>query len=121
MKLNPEIIRDIMLSIEENLTIDEDGKVIPLSPNEIVEYPELSNYPKNEILFNFKELIDFNLLKKGKRYVGETYPNIIGFTEQGYKFIAAINSDTKWNKLKSLLKPLGIYTLKTLFEATINN
>ncbi|MDK0651584.1 hypothetical protein P5E68_14715 [Clostridium perfringens] len=40
MRLNPEIIRSIMLSVEENLSINELGNVDPLLPDDIVEYPE---------------------------------------------------------------------------------
>lgn len=121
MQLNPELIRAIMLYIWKNLSMDDYGQAIPLSSDEIVSFSELSNYSKKEILFHLRILIDFNLLKTGKRYVGETYPCILGFTEKGYTFINSIISDTKWNKLKSFLKTAGTYTIKTLFEAAVNN
>ncbi|WP_338631503.1 DUF2513 domain-containing protein [Clostridium baratii] len=121
MQLNPELIRAIILSIEKNLAIDDYGQAIPLFSDEIVSFSELSNYSKKDILFHLRILINFNLLKTGKRYVSETYPCILGFTEKGYTFINSIISDTKWNKLKSLLKTTGAYTIKTLFEASVNN
>lgn len=121
MRLNPDMIRTIMLSIEENLTIGDYGDIIPLFADEIVEYPELKDYPKSEIIFYLKKLIEFNLLEKGKRYIGSDCPTIIGITEKGYIFIDEINSNDKWSKFKSYMKKTGTFTIETFIQLVLSS
>ncbi|EJT6169374.1 DUF2513 domain-containing protein [Clostridium perfringens] len=121
MRLNLEIIRSIMLSVEENLSINELGNIDPLFPDDIVEYPELKTYPKNEVIFYIKKLIEFNLLVKGKKYINSDCPTVIGITEKGYIFIDKINSNDKWSKFKSYLKKAGTFTFETFIQVAISS
>lgn len=121
MRLNPDCIRDIMLTLEEKLIIDEDGKTISLSFEEVSQMSSLKHYEKPILFFHLNELFECNMLKSGKRYINESHPQIANITNNGYMFIDSIKSDTKWTKFKTSLKSIGTLTLPTLLEIFLNN
>lgn len=121
MRLNPDCIRDIMLTLEKKLVINEYGKTIPLSFEEVSQIPSLKHYEKPILFFHLNELFECNMLKKGKRYIHESNHQIASITNTGYIFIDSIKSDTKWNKFKNSLKSMGTITLPILLEIFLNN
>lgn len=121
MKLNPDCVRDIILTLEENLIIDEDGDIEQLTVEEICSFKQLSSYQSNEIIHIIKILYDSSMLKPGKKYISDTCNRVADITPQGYEFIDSIKSKNKWNKLKSYTKPLGELTIKALFDLAVSN
>lgn len=121
MRLNPDCVRDTLLSLEKHLLIDEYGDTIQLSFEDIASLPELSEYDSKEIFFVLHQLFGCSILKAGKRYVNDSAPRIGGITEKGYKFIDSVKSQTNWKKIKDTSKTLGIFTLKTLIELAIKS
>lgn len=121
MRLNPDCVRDILLTLEEKLTSNDDGDIEQLTVDEICSFDQLSSYQRSEVIHIVKMLYDSSILKPGKRYVSDICNRVADITPQGYKLIDSIKSQTKWNKIKSYAKPLGELTLKALFDLAISN
>ena len=69
-KLNLDLIRDILIAVSVSLSPDEDGVVTQISPYDLAK-DELSNYPKNEVLYWMRQLLDSGILVAGSRYIDE--------------------------------------------------
>lgn len=121
MRLNPDCVRDIILTLKEKLIITEDGDIEQLTIEEICSFKQLSSYQSNEVIYTIKLLYSSSMLKPGKRYISDTCNRVADITPQGHKFIDSIKSQSKWDKIKSYAKPLGELTIKTLFDLAISN
>lgn len=121
MRLNPDCVRDTLLSLEKHLLIDEYGETIQLSFEDIASLQELSQYDSKEIFFVLHQLFGCDILKAGKRYINDSAPRICDITEKGYKFIDSVKSQTNWKKIKDTSKTLGIFALKTLIELALKS
>lgn len=121
MRLNPDCVRDIMLTLEEKLIPTEDGDIEQLTVEEICSFDQLSSYQRSEVIYIVKMLYDSSILKPGKRYISDICNRVADITPQGYKFIDSIKPQNKWIKIKSYVKPLGELTVKALFDLAISN
>lgn len=111
MKLNPDCIRDILLTVED--TTDLHNWLA--YPNEADRCPLLQNYDIEDVKYHFNQCLLSSLI------IGDiadlNYDFIIkDLTPQGHAFVADIRSDTIWNKVKLAGKELGIYSLNSLVQ-----
>lgn len=110
MKLNPDCIRDILLTVEEECGYNKpwiyycDGC-----------QPELlSHYTSDEISYHIIQCAKSELIDGLKCYDSGESLFISDLTPEGHKFIANIRSDNNWNKTKSILKNVGSESLDTI-------
>lgn len=120
MRLNSDCIRDILLSIEENQSIDSRGKLIELSYDDVVSFPNLSKYQPNIIYFHINLLFEHNLLLKGKQYICDSTPRISNLSEKGYTLVDSIRSNSKWTMIKNHVAKVGIVSLPPLITFALN-
>lgn len=120
MRLNPDCIRDILLTLDKKLIPDENGTVAPLDKNDILEIDSLSKYPQHEILYTINHLFDDGMLKKGKRYIRDSFSPVADITSKGYELIDEISSNGKWNKIKSALKSVGEITASAILNVALS-
>lgn len=106
MKLNPDCIRDILLTVEENTGYETNMRY----PE---DYPLLSSYSQEEIFYHIKQCELSDLLTKVHWFIGGECM-IIDLSPQGHKFLADIRSDSTWNKTKEISKKVGSSSLDTL-------
>lgn len=107
MKLNPDCIRDILLTVEDNSTIDSG-----------IQYPDdslelLSKYEPDEVLYHIKQCELSYLVTKVERFVGGSC-YILDLSPSGHEFLANIRSDNNWNKTKSIAKTVGSQSLSAI-------
>lgn len=116
MKLNPDCIRDILISVESM----EYNSVYTLAKLQT----ELPNYPEDILNYHCLQMIDAGLLNaKAINVMGEISPQIwriFDLTYQGHQFLADIRSDTSWNKTKSIAKTVGSESLHALKEIAVS-
>lgn len=111
MKLNPDCIRDILLSVEETTTY---SKIFEFDADNI-KHQRLKNYDGEEILYHLRQCNadDFFLSCKftvdGMCIVNDLSP-------KAHKFLADIRSDSIWNKTKETAKTIGSYSLDALVK-----
>lgn len=107
MLLNPNCMRDILLTIRNNTGIDNNGEQITLNFDELCLI--LDNYSKADITFAFLRVNDESLVKalihKGDDLA--IYSAVIfELTDKGDKLLNSILDDKKW---KTVLKKLTKY------------
>ena len=110
MRLNPDCIRDILLSVEKNATYSNDV-------SEETLYKELApKYSQEEILYHVRQCEHSGLFLKVIHYFG-------GFTIEdlspyGHRFINDIRQDNNWKKTKDIAKKVGSFSLDVLKEVS---
>lgn len=108
MKLNYDCVRDVMLYLEENLNFG----------NPIRDTNINLNYDIKEIRYSLLKLHEINYLDGSvSKYMDGDYSVITtDITFYGHKFIGEIQSDTIWDKTKSVSKDLGIQTINGITQ-----
>ncbi|EJO5347306.1 DUF2513 domain-containing protein [Clostridium botulinum] len=108
MRLNPDCIRDILLTVEESTDF-----------NSTMCYPDdyelLSKYSNNEVLYHIKQCELSELVTKVSWFI-DSACNIHDLSPEGHKFLADIRSDTTWNKTKEISKKVGSSSISALKE-----
>lgn len=121
MKLNPDCVRDILLSVEELA-----------GPNSLINSTNIMNtkfiknkYSEDEVLYHIKQLDWAGYIVTPNK--NKTLDNIYfvnDLSPAGHEFIADIRNDTNWNKVKTISKNIGteaLKSLKTIAEGVISS
>lgn len=113
MKLNYDCVRDVLLALEEVLTIevDDDGdysynSLFSLDIFKLVRLPE---YSKVDITYSVLKLIETGYLDAETHNTGSDCLAfcINDITYDGHEFLQAIKSDTVWKDVKKVTKKIG--------------
>lgn len=78
MKFDPNLIRDILISVSESISPDEYGFVSQIYPVDIAQN-KLSDYSQNEVLYWIRQLMNSGILIEGSKYVDEPISHIKDF------------------------------------------
>lgn len=113
VKLNPDLIRNILLTVEDI----SDGTVNYLFDNPEC-FPLLENHSLEEVSYHIKQLNDYGLLsgvnscfsEKGVCYY------IIDLSPEGHKYLQAIKEPSIWNKTMNKIKAVGNISLPIIYE-----
>lgn len=113
MKLNPDCIRDILLTVEEFS-----------APGEPVAIPEKSQermekYPKDVVQYHVLQCEASHLICGVKPYSKGRYM-VQDLTPTGHKFIENIRQDTIWNNTKSIAAKVGSKSLDAIMQIASN-
>lgn len=117
MKLNYDCIRDVLLSLEELLTLND-----CVSENEICTCSMCHPYNEDDIIYSLVCLDRANLII-ASFLRGDGKISAIGITDitpSGYNFIENIREDKKWDGLKTLAKKAGVASLSTFAQMASN-
>lgn len=113
MKLNPDCIRDILFTVEDNTSFSS-----YMTVNSECNYEKLAAYSNEEILYHIKQCELTGFFTKVSWYLNATCM-IHDLSPAGHKFIADIRSDTNWNKTKEISKKIGASSLDSLKQISI--
>ena len=109
MKFNPDCIRDILLSIENEGT--ERGW--RLSQNQ-----ELVNvYSRDIVVYHIRQCDMNGLLDGAKPEIRSYY--VRGLTPKGYDFLNNVRDNSKWKKILDKIKSVGISAVNELIPLVI--
>jgi|LFRM01.1.fsa_nt_gb hypothetical protein len=126
MKLNYDCVRDVLLALEESLTIDveDDGDYSynSLLSNEIIQLDRLSKYSKKDIIYSVLKLIEAGYLNGDIYNEGD---GLISFCVndikyKGHEFLQAIKSDTVWEDVKKITIKIGSISLPIISSIASN-
>lgn len=111
MKLNPDCIRDCLLSVEELSTYDS-----VLTSEQISQSKYLSKYSKDEIYYHLNQLILGNYIvsSDSNKWIMSNLFIINDLSPLGHEFLSNIRKDDSWNKVKSIGKEIGTETLSSI-------
>lgn len=118
MKLNLDLIHDILIAASASLSPDEDGVVTQISPYDLAK-DELSNYPQNEVLYWMHQLLDSGILVAGSKYVDESMPHIKDLSLAGYQFIENASKSAIWKEIRPRLISTAFSCLPSFIQSAI--
>lgn len=109
MKLNNDLIRDILLTIEEYTGYEK--PITFHKPYEVEEnnQPLIKDYSKEEFFYHLKQC-EISGMIEVMLETGE-YTTVSYLTPLGHEFLENIRSNTVWSKTKTISKKLGLKSL----------
>lgn len=122
MRLIPEAIRDVLLFIEQNLQLKDNGSAgfesNIITQNELAsELAPSKYYSESDIIYTVQQLVEHKFLVakvatgKNGRWI---YCEIKDITWEGHEFLNSVRSDTVWIKTKEHAQKIGVNALKEL-------
>ena len=105
MELNKDCVRDVLLSCEELLKMDEEGYMNSLSHEELEQV--LPNYKTEDIIYTVVKLkeagfLDVKVTRASGNILVDVRINDITFT--GHEFLNDIRDNDNWKKVKDIAK-----------------
>lgn len=112
MKLDPDCVRDILLTVEETCTFNT-----KLQYNyEFCDFPRLAQYTHDVLLYHIQQADWSDLLVGVHYYDAGRCVTISDLSPEGHDFLANIRNDDNFAKIKSIGKELGVVSLKSIME-----
>lgn len=112
MKLNPDCIRNVLLTLEDNT----DG-IVPFEYCEGDQrYPLLLAYEHSVILYHMKQCSMAKLIEGYQSFDMGSSVLVSDLSPKGHEFLANIQKDTTWEKVKTTAAKVGSTSLGTLMQ-----
>lgn len=116
MKLNPDCIRDILLTVEE---IVDCHTCIDFEPGNLSQYEKLNKYSEEEVFYHINQCdLSGFFADLSKTVIGEY--RIFDLSPKGHEFIANIRKDTVWNGIKTVSAKVGAASLTAITQIASN-
>lgn len=120
MELNKECVRDVLLSCEELLKMDEEGYMNSLSHEELEQV--LPNYKTEDIIYTVVKLkeagfLDVKVTRASGNILVDVRINDITFT--GHEFLNDIRDDNNWKKVKEIAKSVGAFSINMIAQIAV--
>lgn len=112
MKLNPDCIRDVLLSVEEKTDFSNPWTFSIDS----VDSKFLSVYSSEEILYHINQCSKSGLIDGCKIYDDGYSIFISDLSPSGHQFLADIRSDKIWSDVKSVCAKVGSNSLSCIMQ-----
>lgn len=97
MKRNMEIIRTILLALEQKENASSEWS-----------YKQIPDYPKEDVEYHFKLLSSAGLMEaKEYKYPRDVVWRAIALTWSGHDFLDAAKNEKIWSKAKKIVKEKG--------------
>lgn len=108
MRINYDCIRDVLLSLENLLILDENLEMNTVSPDELCS--ELPDYQKQDIVYSLLMLrdagyLDVNVIEADCGIIGMM---VYGITFEGHKYLDTVRSSPIWEETKKTFKEKAI-------------
>lgn len=129
LKINPDCVRDVMIYLEDNLSVVEEGNqywfgCVGLSQIYCAENIR-KKYNKLDVIYVVFQLIQdgYIIAKSGKSYdqlhCNVSIGSILFITPKGHAFLSGIKDKKSWMKVKPILEKVGSISLSAI-EAIAN-
>ena len=96
MKLNPNCIRDILITVEEHSDFHHQTEY-----KEEEQFDSLSAYSHEEIIYHIRQCEESGLIFDVHYYSGGTHIDVRDLSPKGHEFLANIKNDSVWKKTLS--------------------
>ena len=119
MKLNPDCVRDVLLSVEKLHQIEqlENGSVIVEPVHWGAICADLPKYSRADVFYTLKTLGDGGLIDIDVQYADGGmvwYCEVSGLTFAGHEFIQKIRDNKQWGTIKKCLDALRNYSIDAI-------
>lgn len=121
MKLNYDCVRELLLTLEENLVMDDSLSYPSLTLKQVCEkMPDFSRadiaYASTKLLE--AEYIEANSIESDSKIIKIVYSSI---TYEGHQYLDSIRDSKLWNTVKKNAKALTFELVKKLAEIYVVN
>lgn len=114
MKLNPDCLRAILLSVEDETDLDTSLVIGPY------EMPScLLDFPQNEVMYHIKQAEMSSVILVDCWFVDGSCL-IKYLTPDGHQFIGNTQSEKLWSRVKNVAKEAGVNTIPALVQIASN-
>ena len=115
MKLNPDCVRDVLLMVESEQSMNANGIVGQISSDQLLKSALAEQYSSDDIVYSCKQLIDNGMLAgKEARMIRNVSYVINDISPAGHEFLENIRSNTTWKKTKEKASKVGSFALTAL-------
>ena len=109
MRLNHDLIRDLLLALEDNLTLGENGLPCRFTLNDLLNVEKIAKYPSPEIIYTTQRLIEAGyisakMLCASNQLHELTYSHL---TFDGHQYLDSIRDKEVWDSVKAGLSKVG--------------
>lgn len=108
MKLDPDCVRDVLLTVESHSTYHKG-----VDPQAFHEDGLDVKYGTEKLLYHIREVSDAGLVIGFKAFIGGGFL-IKDLSPEGHDFLADIRSETNWKKTKEVASKVGSTSMKAL-------
>lgn len=115
MKLNPDCVRDILLSVEDTCDYNR-----TMHYHQNTDVQRLQKYSHDEIVYHIRQCKLSGLILGVQFYDSGADVTISDLTPAGHKFLANVRKDTIWNNTKSIASQVGSKSLDALIQIASN-
>ena len=115
MRLNYDCIRDVLLSLEDMLVLNEDLEPNSIFVSELCD--ELPDYSKQDIAYSIVILEEAGYIHANIPYADDCILDIIvsGISFEGHKYLDTIRTSAVWEETKKTFKEKAIeMTIETI-------
>ena len=116
MRLNPDCVRDILLTVEDYTDFT---KAIEYKKDQ-KQFKLLNKYSHNEIVYHISQCNRSGLIDDVEYFDDGDYIIIGDLSPKGHEFIENIRQDTVWNGIKSVAKKIGSTSLSAVVQIASN-
>ena len=111
MRLNPDCVRDILLTIEEVTDFNNFWEYSSDS-----SFKRLEPYSHSEIIYHISQCEKASLIDGVESFDDGESINVGDLTPSGHEFLANIRSESMWNTVKDVGKKVGSSSLSSLLQ-----
>lgn len=116
MKLNQDLIRDILLTTEEQITYSK-ILIINWDKEENQKLNLLTPYTSDEIFYHLQQASKSTLIEAT---FNEDFISVLDLTPKGHSYLENIRNDNNWIKIKSIANNLGTKSLDAMIQISSN-
>lgn len=115
MKLEPELVREIMLFLENKIDVSDSGEVFGATVDSISESVN-GRYNRGEIIYTLQRLEEGGYISAQFEYAGGrlSFGYVNAITYYGHEFLNLIRDNTTWSKTKKAVGTVGAQALSVI-------
>lgn len=113
MRLNPDCIRDILLTVEQEC--DGHSLIYISDGSDLSQKEFLCKYKIDEVLYHINQCNLSGFFTKCVLDLSGGY-KIIDLSPKGHEFLADVRNNSSWRKVKSTAEKIGVGSLKALVQ-----
>lgn len=116
MKLNYDCVRSVLLTLENEIDMDDDLRLIRVPVTKLFE--KLSKYESKDILYTVEKLSEAGYINAAIQYTGSMFADgvVSGITYSGHEFLESVRDSKVWANVKSTLSKVGAITLPLIAQ-----
>lgn len=115
MKLEPDCVRAILLTVEENTSYQS---LLSFEEATLPDFPRLTEYPLDEVLYHLKKCDEAGLLCGAQFFYGSA--NVEGLHFRRHEFLSNVREPKIWNGTIEIAEKIGTSSLQGLTMVAAN-